>query len=202
MDFSHITELILHYRYFILFPLACFEGPVISFVVGILAAAGYFNPINAYVVLIFGDIIPDIAYYFLGRYGEHKAIVARYISKIGVTEKHFDVIRKLWHTHTGKTMFFGKLAYGLSTPFLVSAGLVGMSLKKFLAYALPITLVQYAFLLALGYYFGGSFNFISTSLRDVQIIIAAVLVVALGYYFFTRYMRSKLLQEEKKEELS
>ena len=191
---AEITHLIITYRYLILFPLAFFEGPIIAFIVGTLVAAGYFNPVGAYSILILGDFIPDTGYYLLGRYGQRKALITRVVSAIGIREDHFGVIRRLWHEHGKKTMFFSKLAYGLSTAFLISAGLVRMPMKKFLSYALPITMIQYAVLLALGYYFSNSFKLISRSIRDAQIIAAAVVVVAIGYYFLTRFMRQKLLK--------
>ncbi len=197
---SDLLTLVVHYRYAILFPLAFFEGPIVSFVAGMLIARGYFNVPLAYGILILGDLIPDTAYYLFGRYGERKTLISRYAAKIGIKENHFGAIRKLWHDHPGKTMFFSKLAYGLSTPFLISAGVVGMPLKKFLSYALPVTLVQYALLMALGYYFGGSFNIIAQSFKDIQIIIVAIIAVAFAYYLLQRYMRTKLLEEEKNEE--
>ncbi|MDP3935351.1 MAG: hypothetical protein Q8Q46_04010, partial [Candidatus Giovannonibacteria bacterium] len=117
MNLETITQLLIQYRYLILFPLAAFEGPIVAFVVGILVAAGYFNPFIAYAILLFGDIIPDSIYYFIGRHGERKTFVARYGAKVGITEERFGVIKKLWHHHGFKTMFVSKLAYGLSTPF-------------------------------------------------------------------------------------
>lgn len=201
MDAGSITHLIIEYRYWILFPLACFEGPLIAFVVGTLVALGYFNVFFAYLLLVLGDVIPDTGYYLLGRYGEKGTLTRKYLSKMGVTEDHFDVVRNLWNAHTGKTMFFSKLAYGLSTPFLISAGLIGMKLKTFLRYALPVTFAQYAILLALGYFFGASYyETITQSFNGIGLIIVAVVVVAVAYYFFTKFMRSKLLTIEKKEE--
>ncbi len=194
-------QLILEYRYWILFPLAAFEGPLTGFVVGTLVALGYFNVFAAYTLLLLGDIIPDTAYYFLGRFGEKRPFVKKILSKIGVAEGQFGVIRNLWFKHTGKTMFFSKLAYGLSTPFLISAGFIKLDFKKFMFYALPVTLGQYAILMALGYYFGASYyETITKSFSGIGLVIAAVVVVAVAYAFFTRFMRRKLLQSEKTEE--
>src|SRR5579859_2852137 len=70
-------HLILVYRYWILFPLACFEGPITGFIIGTLVALGYFNVFAAYFLLVMGDIIPDTAYYLLGRYGEKGTFVKK-----------------------------------------------------------------------------------------------------------------------------
>ena len=191
-----LIHLIEQYRYWVLFPLAVFEGPVVSFVVGTLVALGYFDPYIALGVLILGDLIPDTGYYFLGRWGAGTALAKKYMAKLGSME----IVRRLWHEHGGKTMFFSKLAYGLSTAFLVSAGLVQMPLRRFLRYALPITIIQYSALMFLGYHFGNSFGTVTNILDHIQIVIAAVIIVAIGYYFLTRYMRTRLLKEEEEEE--
>ena len=193
-----LLQLIAEYRYWILFPLACFEGPITGFVVGTLVAFGSFDGVPAFGLLIMGDVLPDISYYFLGRYGEKGTLVKRALGSIGVSEEHFGVIRDLWHTHTGKTMFFSKLAYGLSTPFLISAGFTKLEFKKFLLYALPVTLAQYSILMGLGYYFGAAYyNTITQSFNGIGILIASMILVAAFYAFFTRFMRNKLLQTEQ-----
>ena len=99
-------------------------------------------------------------------------------------------------------MFFSKLAYGLSTAFLISAGVVSLPAKKFLLYALPVTLARYAIFLGLGYYFSNSFGIVTGLLEHIQIVIASVIVVAIGYYFLARYMAQRLLQEERDVETS
>lgn len=201
MNLASLTHLILVYRYWILFPLACFEGPIVAFAVGALVALGYFTPLAAYLLLVFGDIIPDTAYYFLGRFGEKKNVIAKHFSKVGIGEAQLQTIRTLWFTHTGKTMFFSKLAYGLSTPFLISAGLFGLELKTFLRYALPVTFAQYAILMGLGYFFGASYyQVITESFNGVGIVLAAAIVVGTAYFFFSRFMRDKLLEEGKEAE--
>lgn len=199
MSLDAVIPLVVEYRYWILFPLACFEGPLVSIIIGFLAAGGYFNPFLAYAILVLGDMVPDTGYYFVGRWGHKASFIARYASKVGITEVRFAVIDRLWHKHPGKTMWTSKLAYGLSTPFLVSAGLTGMPLGKFLWYAVPITLVQYALLMAIGYFFGSSYALVSKAFSGIEIVIAALVVGGGLYYLLTRFMRSRLLKEEKEE---
>jgi membrane-associated protein len=200
MPIDAITPLILHYRYWILLPLAAFEGPIVTFLAGTLVALGYFDIVLVYLLLLLGDIIPDISYYFFGRYGNRKTLISRYAAKIGIGDEHFDVIRKLWYKHPNKTMFFTKFAYGLSTPFLVSAGIVGMSPGRFLRSSIPISLANVGILLMLGYYFGNYFKLVSDTLYLMQIAVGGVAVLVIAYYFLTRYMRKKLLKEKEREE--
>jgi membrane protein DedA with SNARE-associated domain len=200
MSLDTVIHLIETYKYLILFPIAALEGPVTGFIVGMLIAFGYLNPIAAYFVLVMGDLVPDTAYYLLGRFGESKNLIAKYFAKVGITEEHFSAVRALWHKHPGKTMFFSKLAYGLSTPFLISAGLVGMKPAKFFMYALPVTFVQYAVLMVLGYKFSSSFGTVSNIFAHIQYVFAGLVVVFVAYYFLAKYMRTRLLAAEKEAE--
>lgn len=197
-----ILQMAMQYRYWIILPFAIFEGPVVAFVAGALVSLGYLNIFITYAILLFGDVVPDIAYYLFGRYGNRAAMISRFAGKMGISEDHFDAVRHLWTVHPNKTMLFTKFAYGLSTPFLISAGIVGMSLRRFLCSSLPISIVQAAVLMMIGYYFGHSFKFVSDTLYTVQLAVGGIGLVAITYYFFTKYMRSRLLKEEKKEEAS
>ncbi|MDB5224440.1 MAG: hypothetical protein JWO43_62 [Candidatus Adlerbacteria bacterium] len=200
MSLDTIIHLIETYKYLILFPIAAFEGPVTGFIVGMLIAFGYLNPYVSYLVLVMGDLVPDAVYYYMGRFGEAKSIIPRYFAKVGITEEHFGAVRSLWKKHPGKTMFFSKLAYGLSTPFLISAGLVGMKPGKFFLYALPVTFAQYAILMALGYHFSSSFGTVANIFANIQYVIGGLVLVFIGYYFLAKYMRKRLLAAEKEAE--
>lgn len=189
---EYLVLLIAKYGYFILFPLAALEGPIISLVVGFLIYLGYLKFIPAFIVLLLGDLIPDIIYYYIGRFGNRKKLIEKYGSRLSFLEK-------LWQEHGRKTMFFSKLAYGLSTPFLVSAGLVNMPLKKFISYAFPISLFQYAAIMTIGYYLGSSYQIAVKYIDSVGIIIAAVLVIFIIYVFFVKYARRQIEKMEKEE---
>lgn len=202
MSIDSILPLIQNHGYWILFPLAFFEGPITAFIAGTFVALGYFNFFIVYSILILGDLIPDVAYHFFGRYGEKKTLISRYASKVGVKEERFDAVRKLWNKHPAKTMFLTKFAYGLSTPLLVMSGLVGMPLRLFLRYSVLISIIQYAVLLVLGYYFGTSFKLVSNTLEIIQIGIGGLIMVMVVYYFLTRYLRKKFMKAEAEEELS
>lgn len=200
MSLEIITQLVLQYRYWILLPLAFMEGPILAFVLGSLSALGYFNIFLSFIVLLVGDLVPDAAYYLLGRYGEQKTLISRYAAKLGIGSEHFDAIRRLWGKHPAKTMFLTKFAYGLSTPLLVSAGIIGMPLQRFLRYTVMISIIQYGVLLTLGYNFGRSFKLVSSTLELIQLAVAGVVAVAVAYYFLVRYMRRKFMEEEAREE--
>lgn len=194
-----IIDLLITYRYFMLFPLALLEGPLASLVVGFLIYLGYFNPILAYSFLILGDIIPDVIYYYIGRFGNKKELIHKYSARFKIISQNFAFIERIWHTHGRKTMFLSKLAYGLSTPLLVSAGLVNMPFKKFILYAIPITLFQYGVGLLLGYYLGHSYQLAAGYIDETRLIIAGIIIVIIGYIWLRKYFRAKLIDAEKEQ---
>lgn len=189
-------SLILQFKYLILIPLAAIEGPMIALVAGFLVSTGTLDPFLAFGILLLGDIIPDSIYYAIGRYGNQRKAQ----EKIRLIANNYDTLVKLWHRHPAKTMFLGKLAYGLSQFFLISAGLVKMPYKKFMSYALPVTFVQFGALMIIGYYLGGSYEIISRYVRDAGIVIAIFAIVFFTIYIaLAKYARKKVLEINETE---
>lgn len=200
INISAIQSVITTYGYAILFPLAAFEGPIVSLVAGFLVYSGYFNFFPAYLILILGDLIPDIIYYYVGRFGKKKNVIEKYGHKLKVIHENFDIVGKLWKEHPRKTMFFSKLAYGLSTPFLISAGLIDMPLKKFISLALPVTILQYGVIMAIGYFLGHSYTYAAGYIKYANIIFALVLVTFLIIYILlNRYARKQLEKDAEQK---
>ncbi|MCR4325519.1 MAG: hypothetical protein NUV59_01810 [Patescibacteria group bacterium] len=199
MSPDHITTLIVEYRYWILVPLSVFEGPLVAFASGTLASLGYFN---VYVLAIFFfllDMAKDAFYYALGYWGRDWRVTRHILKKLGVDEGHLEHVREIWEKHAGKTMFLGKLSYGIAASFVVLAGTVRMPLRKFFGWGAVVAVAQFWTLLALGYLFGTS---LPNSTRIVQDIGYAVGVIALfgsAYYVFSFYMRKKWEKEERGE---
>ena len=195
MTIAGLTAILLAYRYWILFPIAVIEGPFLALVVGSLSALGYFDPYLAYLVLIFGDFIPDTALYFTGRWGKRAKLLEKYGHKIGMTPERFAHIERLWHEHPKKTMVMSKQAIGLSGPFLVSAGLSGLSLRTYYAVAIPLTLVQYAVYLFLGYHFTNSLAIVEGYIGKWQLFVGIIALCAILYYTGASLMRKRVLSQ-------
>lgn len=195
-----IENLILEYRYWILIPLCFAEGPIVAFVAGALASLGYFNIFALAAIFFVRDIGVDLGMYAIGYYGRDTRFTKWFLKKIGVTDEHLDGVRRLWEKHPGQTMFFSKLSYGLAATFIAVAGLVRMSLKKFITFGALVTVLQYGTLLALGYYFGGAFGTISNILNNVGYVLLVLSLVISGYYVFTHFMRRRLLKREEEQE--
>jgi membrane protein DedA with SNARE-associated domain len=173
---------------------------MLGFIVGVLVALDYFNPFAALAVLILADVIPDITYYFIGRFGKSKNLLQKWGPPIGITPERADLVRNMWFNHTFKTMMITKFAFGLSTPLLITAGLVHLPFNRFWRYSVPLSFLQYSALLTLGYFFGGSFAKVEDGFLRVQIIVAAVAVLFVVYYLVTSRIKKQFLKEQKQEQ--
>lgn len=192
---EYLILLLTKYGYFILFPLAAIEGPIVSLIVGFLIYLGYLKFLPSYAILLLGDLIPDTVYYYIGRFGNRRKIMEKYGSRL-------NLIEKLWREHGKKTMFFSKLAYGLSGLFLISAGLVKMPFRKFISYAFPVTLFQYGVIMMIGYFLGHSYQIAERYIQYAYVIVAAILILfIISYILITKYARKRIKEMEQKEQL-
>lgn len=192
------VQLLMEYKYLLLFPLAVIEGPLVALVAGFLVSIGYMSAIPAYIVMLFGDLIPDSIYYYIGRYGNKFNLIEKYGHRFKLISSNFPLLEKLWKTHPKKMMFFGKLAYGLSIPFLISAGLVKMAFGKFLQYTIPVTLFQYGVIMLVGYYMGYAYTSAKGYVTDAYITIAIlVILLIVGNIFLSKFAKREIEELEK-----
>lgn len=197
-----LIGLILTYRYAILLPLACLEGPILALAVGFLVKLGYFSAIPAYLLMCAGDFFPDIFYYWVGHFGNKYKFLEKYALRLQFATKNFPIIEKLWHEHSFKMMFLSKLAYGLSTPLLFSAGLAKMNFKKFVFLAFPITLFQYAIILMLGYYLGSYYELATKYIKSAGLFFAVIVIIFIAIYISIQKFARRQVEIMEKEELS
>ncbi len=202
---SSLIGVLIKYRYVALFPLAVIEGLLVALAVGFMVRLGYFSFIPAYGVMILGDFIPDSLYYLIGRYGNRTETIEKHLQKIKMLSRNVEFLRRMWETYPTKTMFFSKLAYGISTPLLISAGIVRMSYRKFVSRAFFITLLQYGIAMTIGYYLGASYALATNYVEYVGITIAALVILILIFYaIISKYARKAIRsgivsdKEEKK----
>jgi membrane protein DedA with SNARE-associated domain len=193
-----------HLIYIILFPLALIEGPVLALVVGFLVKLGYLDIFAAYTVMVAGDFFPDSFYYYIGKLAHKKGWIERlskkFTSKAGFILDNRDILEKLWKNHGKKMMLFSKQAYGLSTPLLVSAGLVNMSYRRFLAYAFPITLAQYIVFITIGYWLGYSYTVAGPYIQYAGWAVALFVIAFIAVYIFVQKRARKALMNMEKGE--
>lgn len=198
---DHVTALILQYRYLILFPLSFIEGPIVALIAGTLAAVGYFNVWALLVFFFARDMIMDGFYYSLGYWGGNTPFAQKIMRKLGVKTEHLDQVREIWATKAGRTMFIGKLSYGVASSFVVLAGTVKMPLKKFFGWGAIVAVVEYGGLLFLGYFFGNTIKGLTTHVVTIlQYGTIAISVAGIIYYILAWRARKALQKETETKE--
>lgn len=198
----HLLALLTHYKYLVIFPLACIEGPIVALVVGFMSHLGYISILPAFFVMLLGDFFPDSIYYYIGRLSNKEKLLSKYDTKTKLISRHFVYLDRVWHKHTWKTMFVCKLAYGLSTPLLILAGLVRLPYWKFIYRSLTVTVLNYGLLVLLGYYLGQSYEKAIPYVKNIGIIIAIVAIVFVFIYFLIqRYIKNKITEEVEEQKL-
>ncbi len=182
MHFQTIITYVSHYKYLALLVLAILEGPIVALVAGFLVRIGTLGLLPTMGILMLGDL-PDSICYAIGRYGAKK----RNEKKNPKLAKLQDWAEKLWREHPTKAMFISKLAYGLSLPLLITAGMSKMKYREFIWRALIVTAFQYGVLMTVGYLLGNFYASAAPYIKDIQIGIAALAVVAIAAFFFIQY---------------
>lgn len=139
------------YKYQVIFPIAVVEGPIVTVIAGILVARGRLDPWLTFAVVFAGDLVSDPALYLLGRFGQH--LLHRF-SFIRARERRLAQARRQYAAHPWRTLVLGKLSYGLSSLFVLTAGAARMPWRKFLLCIGIVDALKSALLLTLGYFFG------------------------------------------------
>ena len=181
---EQILTLLQTYGYIILIPLAAFEGQVVALVSGFLVYLGIFHIVPVFIIFILGDFVPDVAYYWIGRLGNKKNFLEKYGNKVKIVSDNFYIIERLWNVHSKKTMMASKLAYGLSTPLLISAGLVKLPFKKFALYSFLMSIGQYSIILSLGFFLGHSYYLAAGYIENAGLIVALLVIIIVSIYVF------------------
>lgn len=192
MSTQEITRLIIEYRYWILIPFAILEGPIVAFISGTLASLGYLNLFFLIILFFVRDMVMDAFWYFMGYFGWQTSFAKRMLKKMKVEESHLDDVRKLWDEHPARTMFIGKLSYGIAAAFIVVAGMIKFSLREFFSYGALVAVAQYVTLILLGYFFGDAFGGTLTGVvNNLQYAIAGAATILSGYYLLRWYIGKK-----------
>lgn len=175
------------YKYLAIFPVAVFEGPIITITAGFLSSIGQLNFWLAFLVVVMGDLVGDTVYYSIGRFGREKFML-KYGKYFGLNETRVVLVERHFQTHPWKTFLFGKAAHGTGSLILAAAGLSGLPYLKFLGYNIPTTLIKSFVLMLIGYYFGYAHYHIDKYFRYSSFILLGGIILA-AIYFLRRAER-------------
>jgi membrane-associated protein len=162
----------------LILPLAVIEGPVVSIVTGFLAAQGYFDWYWALVLLICGDVIGDVMYYWIGRTGVAPlAGLGRWCGMTGVVSQALQHDLRLNAT---RMLLVGKWTHSVGFAVLIGSGMLRLPLQRFILVNLLASVPKSGVLLGLGYFAGDHLAFFEAHLVWVAIALCAVGMAAIG----------------------
>lgn len=185
---------VVAHGYFFIFLVMCAEGPVTTAAAGFASALGYFDPVIIYILSVFGDLVPDTIYYYVGYFGR-ATYVKRLGEKFGFGDVRIAKTEKLFQNHYGKAMIITKLAPLISAYGSILVGYLKLSYRRFITYCTEITMTKSAIFLLVGYFFGQSYR-INEYLHNIAIFlpVAAVVLVLLyvGYNKLSALIAKKM----------
>jgi len=150
---AQIVVWLMQYQYLILFPIAILEWPIVSILAGFLVSKGQMQMEFVLVLLVMSDLIGDVVLYFVWkRYGVK--LIKKYGYKAGISEPRYQRLCSIYDTHAFKLLIFGKVTHTFGMWFLLIAGIVGISFRKFLRINLLANIPKTIIFLIIWYYFG------------------------------------------------
>lgn len=187
---TDILNLLEHYRYFIIFPITVFEGPIIIIISGLLAYLKVLNFYWALVILTIADVIGDSMYYLIGRFWRSSEKARRFAKYFGYSEKSEEYLEKHFEHHKGKTFLVAKVSHGLGSTVQIASGIAKVSYKEFLFYSVIGTFPKTFILLLIGFYLGNYYEKIDGYLSIVAYITVGLFLFFLIYKFSRKYVKS------------
>jgi len=188
-----MLEQLLQYPYAFIIPLSIFEGPLLSVACGVGVALGYLNPLVVIPILIMGDILPDVVYWLCGRWGTRINWVRRVATHVALLRDHLPPLEELWRTRLYSTMLMVKLSWGISAPFIVSAGMAKVPLKRFVTASLATSVPYLGSLFCIGLFLTLVYGVLGFSRDSAEVLIAVVGFIFLFLLLLAvRYTRHQL----------
>lgn len=189
-------EFLKHYGYWVMLPLMIIEGPIAAMFAAMMASLGAFNVWIVLSFSIFGDLIGDAIFYWLGyKYG--MGFVNSVGKYIGITPALVERMEKYFQKHGRKTIFAVKSTTGLCWTTFTAAGIAKMDFKKFMTYSFYGGIIWSGSLVAMGYFYGYLWKSVKHYISWVGWIIFGV--AAISFVFITMYKNRQAKELLKKE---
>jgi membrane protein DedA with SNARE-associated domain len=188
-----IPSLLMHYGYFIFFPITVVEGPVVTVIAGLLSSLGYFNIYIIYILAVLGDLFGDVLYYWLGHIGgKHIRVKGKFL---GISVKYTESLEDHFKQHLGKTLLFGKLTHSIGAPILMAAGVSRVPFGKYIWYNFIGTIPKVFIFVLIGYYFGISYKQFNTYFNYVTVLVLLPIILIVAIVITIKIIKKKVEKE-------
>ena len=179
---------LLVYKYYILFPLAIFEGPIVTVIAGFFVATGFLNVFLIYIIVILADFLGDTLLYLLGRQGN--SFIVKHGAKIGLTAQKLRQADDCYKNNSKKTVVMSKIFHGIGIIGLISAGILHINFKHYIRLCILVSFVQTAAFLIVGFLFGHAYLRIAEYLDYFAAFISALALLAIAFIIYYKSKKS------------
>jgi membrane-associated protein len=157
----------------LILPLAVIEGPIVTVITGFLAARDYFVWYWALCLLVCGDVIGDLLYYWVGRTAATP--LARLSARFRLRCVPSPDLQRDLVQNASKMLLIGKWTHSIGFLVLTGSGMFRVPLGQFLLVNLLGTIPKTAVLFSIGYFAGRDYLFF-----ERHAVLAAVMLCILG----------------------
>lgn len=180
---QEIVDLLLKFKYVILFPIAFFEGPTVAVIAGFMVAIKFMTFWPAYLILISANITGDIVYYLIGYWVPRKKL-DRVLNFFRISNQKIKSVEKMFLKNRKKAIIFGKIAHAIGSVFLITAGIVKVPLSEYLKLGTLIEFPKAFIFLMIGFYFGKSVTNLDKVIEYsiIGFIVMTAIFVVINYY--------------------
>jgi len=224
MDIQSITDLLLQYKYLIMFVLMVLEWPIAGFISAFLAAKWVFDFGIVYLLSISGDVVGDLLRYRIGRGVRQlgikrinpelqwRNIISKKLFSIGVhvSNRIYEKLTALKQHRILKylekniekrfflSLFIVKIAPPLSIPGQFAFGFLKVGFRRFLIQTTFVCFLFESIFLNLGYFSSISANTFQNKFDTVTTVISSVVIGMIALYLgFLIMKKIRSLSKEK-----
>jgi len=164
------------------------EGTVVMMTGGVLLKLGEVQLIPLYAVLILGDVLSDIMWYWIGYLGARRFLV-RWGRFVNATPNVIEKMERRFHKYHLRILVISKLTmgFGLAVPILMTAGMLRVSFVRYCVINIIGSFVWVAFVVFIGYNFGNVLQLVPE-----QFQIALTFGTIAVFFFALRYLNGRL----------
>lgn len=177
-----------------------FEGPVLALLCGLILRMGILAIIPTYVALMLGDLIGDMVWYWIGRRFGHR-FVKRYGRYFDVDEAGVAAVEKIYHRHSSLILMLSKLTmgFGFAIVTLVTAGMVKIPFRRYVALNLIGQIVWTAAIMAIGFFLGHLYVTFDNIFARVSIVSLTIIAI-IGIFRYARFIRRQISKASRENQ--
>lgn len=187
---EQIVLLLERYRYFILYPLAIVEGPILSVISGFLCTARLMHPYLALPVIVLGDITGDSICYGLGRWRSDRP-VPTLLQFFRPSDGRVERVRGYFGSNPVRTIALSKVILGIGLAGLFLAGNARVPYRKFLAICLATSAVQCGAYLSIGLLCGHAYIKIGRYLDGLSTFFIMSAIAAVLFFTIRTFLKKR-----------